>query len=71
MTQNDNQRSKEAEAFAKAAQGGRQSFFGEYLHFLKSTKKWWMAPLIFLLLLFALLLVLGSTGAAPFIYTLF
>jgi hypothetical protein len=71
MTQNEIQRSKEAEAFAKAAKGGRQSFLGEYLHFLKSTKKWWMAPLIFLLLLFAALLVLGSTGAAPFIYTLF
>lgn len=71
MTQNDQQKKMDAESFAQAGKGSRESFFAEYMHFLKRTKKWWMAPLIFLLLLFALLVVLGSTGAAPFIYTLF
>jgi hypothetical protein len=67
----DPNKKMDAESFARAGKGERESFFAEYLHFLKRTKKWWMAPLIFLLLLFALLFVLGSTGAAPFIYTLF
>ena len=49
----------------------RSSFWYEYYYFLKTNKKWWMLPLLFLLLTYGLILVLGSTGAAPFIYTLF
>jgi hypothetical protein len=68
--QNDPRRSQ-AEEFARAGAGGRESFLSDYLQFLKRTRKWWMVPLILILLLFGLLLVLASTGAAPFIYTLF
>jgi hypothetical protein len=40
--------------------------------FLKERKKWWLAPLIILLIILGLLIVLGGTSAlAPFIYTLF
>lgn len=40
--------------------------------FLKERKKFWLAPLIIVLLLIGLLLILGSSSAiAPFIYTLF
>jgi hypothetical protein len=40
--------------------------------FLKERKKWWLAPLIILIVLIALFIVLGSTSAlAPFIYSLF
>lgn len=38
---------------------------------LRHNKKWWMIPIIAVLLLFGVLLILGTTGAAPFIYTLF
>ena len=38
---------------------------------LKHNKKYWMAPLIILMLLLGLLIILGGTSAAPFIYTLF
>jgi hypothetical protein len=34
-------------------------------------KKWWLTPVIVLLLLLGVLVVLGTSGAAPFIYTLF
>jgi hypothetical protein len=34
-------------------------------------KKFWMIPIILVLLLFAVLLILGATPVAPFIYTLF
>jgi hypothetical protein len=39
--------------------------------FLRDNKKWWLLPILVVLLLFGLLVVLSGTGAAPFIYTLF
>jgi hypothetical protein len=49
----------------------RMGIVGELMRFLWGRKLWWMIPMIVALLLFGLLLVLGSSGAAPFIYTLF
>ena len=44
----------------------------EFLTFLKQEKKYWLAPIVLLLLLFGLLLVFAQSSAvAPFIYTLF
>ncbi len=40
--------------------------------FMKERKKFWLAPIIILLLLLGVLIVFGSgTAIAPFIYTLF
>ena len=39
--------------------------------FLIAEKKWWLAPLLSVLLLFAGLIALSGTAAAPFIYSLF
>lgn len=45
---------------------------GELLRFLWQRKLWWLIPMVFVLLLFALLVVFASTsGIGPFIYTLF
>ena len=58
--------------FEKAAvnqSGG--GFLGELWEFLKSNKKWWLVPIIVVFLILGLLLLLSSTGIAPFIYTLF
>jgi hypothetical protein len=39
---------------------------------LKERKKYWLAPIIFVMLIFGSLIVLSSgTVVAPFIYTLF
>tara|TARA_Y100001980_G_C14518924_1_gene294242 strand:+ start:501 stop:659 length:159 start_codon:yes stop_codon:yes gene_type:complete len=44
----------------------------EFYEFLKVRKKWWLAPIVFFLLLFGALIVLTEgTAVAPFIYTLF
>jgi hypothetical protein len=44
----------------------------DLLGFLKVRKKFWMLPIILVLLLFGALIVLTSGSAiAPFIYTLF
>ena len=46
-------------------------FFSEFWGFLKYNKKWWLAPIIICLLLLGLLVLMSSSGVAPFIYTLF
>jgi len=58
-------------AFEQAAQEKQQGLLGEFWSMLKHNKKYWMAPLIILMLLLGLLIILGGTSAAPFIYTLF
>ena len=45
---------------------------GELLGFLWSNKRWWLIPMVAVLLLFGLLVIFGTaSGLAPFIYTLF
>ncbi|HMB80774.1 MAG TPA: DUF5989 family protein [Vicinamibacterales bacterium] len=45
---------------------------GEFLQFLKQEKKYWLAPIVVVLVVFGLLLVFAQTSAvAPFIYSLF
>jgi hypothetical protein len=46
-------------------------FFGEFWIYLCQNKKWWLLPILVMLLLLGLLIVASGTGAAPFIYTLF
>ena len=44
----------------------------EFLQFLKEEKKYWLAPIIIVFVLFGLLIVFSQSSAvAPFIYTLF
>ena len=53
------------------ASRGRSGLFRDLLGFLGQTKKWWMAPIILCIVVLGLLIFLGGTAAAPFIYTLF
>ncbi|MBY0398918.1 hypothetical protein K2X89_01390 [Myxococcota bacterium] len=57
--------------FASQAGAGRESLVGEFTAFLKENKKWWLAPILIAILGLGLLVLLGGTAAAPFIYTLF
>jgi hypothetical protein len=54
-------------------QAGEQApgFFREFWDFLLHNKKWWLTPIILVLLLVGVLIALGGSAAAPFIYTLF
>ena len=48
------------------------SILKELWAFLKVRKKWWLAPILIMLILLGTLIVLTETSAlAPFIYTLF
>jgi hypothetical protein len=47
-------------------------FLSDLLAFLKVRKKYWLLPLILILILFGVLIVFTSGSAiAPFIYTIF
>ena len=48
------------------------SFIKEFCEFLKIRKKYWLLPILFVLVLFGGLIVLSQGSAiAPFIYTIF
>ncbi len=49
----------------------RTNIVSEFTAFLRHNKAYWLAPIAIVLLLLAVLLILGGTSAAPFIYTLF
>jgi hypothetical protein len=57
--------------FERAAEAPEESLLVEFWGFLKHNKKWWLLPILFVLLLMGALIALSTTGAAPFIYTLF
>lgn len=61
----------ESSEFERAGQESRESIVSEFIYFLGTNKKWWLTPILLVLGLVGLLVVLGASGAAPFIYTLF
>lgn len=58
-------------AFDQQAKEKPQGLGAELWHFIRHNKKWWLTPVIVLLLLASVLIVLGGSGVAPFIYSLF
>lgn len=46
-------------------------FLKEIFNFIVQTKKWWFAPLLFILLIVGLLVLFADSAVAPFIYSLF
>jgi len=57
--------------FEKLSQQKRTSLVGEFIEFLKHNKKWWLLPILLILLGLGLLAMLSTSAAAPFIYPLF
>ena len=54
-----------------AAEHQSESLLAEFWAFLKHNKKWWLLPIVIVMLLLSVLIFLAMTPAAPFIYTLF
>ena len=67
----DDDKREDQDEFLTQAAGTQAGLVSELIGFLKANKKWWLAPIIISILLLGLLVVLGGTAAAPFIYTLF
>ncbi len=57
--------------FEQSANDPQPSLVSEFIQFICENKKWWLIPIILSFGLIGLLVVLSSTGAAPFIYTVF
>ena len=49
----------------------RSGMAAEFLYFLRTSKKWWLLPILVALVALSVLVLLSGTAAAPFIYTLF
>lgn len=63
----DNKRTE----FEKSGEQKDIGMVAEFVGMMKQNKKYWLIPLILILALFGVLIILGSSAAAPFIYTLF
>ena len=65
------QQNDEADEFLAESQSHRISMVRELWDFIRHNKKWWLTPILIVMLLVGLLVILGGSGAAPFIYALF
>jgi hypothetical protein len=54
-----------------ASRSSDENLLAELWDFLRQSKKWWMLPILAVLLLYGLLILFYGTAAAPFLYTLF
>jgi hypothetical protein len=61
----------DSERFARQAQSSSPGTMRELWDFLRANKKWWLTPIVVMLVLVGTLSVLAATGLAPLIYTLF
>lgn len=61
----------EHQDFEQAASTRQPGLIAEFWTFLGHNKKWWLAPILIVLLLLGVLAMLSGSAMAPFIYTLF
>lgn len=59
---------KEVHKLAAHRQAG---LVGELASMIMQNKKWWLVPILVMVLVLGLIVFLGGTAAAPFIYSLF
>lgn len=70
-TSNDLQPTDPNQEFIDQAEQAPPGIVREFWEFLRDNKKWWITPIVVVLLLVGLLVIMSGTAAAPFIYTLF
>ena len=56
-------------SFEQLAISGNVGIIREFIDFLFNNKKWWLTPIILVLLLVGVMIALTTSGAAPFLYT--
>jgi len=54
-----------------AADGTQDNVFTDFWFLFRHSKKWWLLPIVLVLVLLSGLMLLSGTAVAPFIYTLF
>jgi hypothetical protein len=63
--------SPDAAGFRDLASRKRTHVVLELWNFARDTRKWWLLPLLLVIMAIGAIIVLGGSAAAPFIYTLF
>ena len=62
---------RNSEDFRREAEGPQAGLVREFWEFLKHNKKWWLAPIVIVILVIGLLVVLSGSGVGAFMYTIF
>ena len=70
-TKPEQQPSQARTEFEREAEQQQLSFASELWQFITENKAWWLVPIVLVLGVLGLLVFFWSSGAAPFIYTLF
>ncbi|MCU0862736.1 MAG: DUF5989 family protein [Planctomycetes bacterium] len=55
--------------FLQAAGQEERGLIAEFVAFMAENKMWWLTPILIVFLLLGVLLILGATGVAPFLYS--
>ena len=72
MTERTDDATEGRDDFAQQLDQAEQvPFLVELWQFMRDNKKWWLGPIVIVLLLLGGLIALSGTVAAPFVYTLF
>ena len=67
MTEHQSDRNSFLDEAGKQDEPG---LIGEFVQFMRENAKWWLTPILVVFGIVAVLLILGGTGLAPFLYTL-
>jgi len=70
MEEHDREPSR-AESVARKAAETQTSLLGDYWRFLRRERKYWLLPILVVLLLAGGFVVLAGTAGAPLLYALF
>ncbi len=71
MTEDNRQTTSSSDDFALQAESSRPGQLRELFALIRHEKKWFLTPIIVILLVAGIFIVLSGTAVAPFIYTLF
>lgn len=72
MKQTDSQKDPKVEpSFEESSQLEPPSLLFEFFDFLRHNKKWWLTPIVIVLLALSFFIALTNTALGPFIYVLF
>jgi len=70
MSQPEEKPEKPENEFARQADERPPGIIAEFWDFLIHNKKWWITPIVLVLLAMGVLVVLSGSPVAPFIYTI-
>jgi hypothetical protein len=62
---------RQVDVFRQLADQPPTGMVREFVDFVLQNKKWWLIPIVMAMLLVGLMITVGSSGAGPFIYSLY